>query len=83
MDSHNKNVCNTCDMKFSLLKNLKRHIENIHKLPVKRAKRRISTQESEHKCLVCHRAFIERSSLRRHEIIKHKAYITPSLKIVK
>ncbi|XP_025202319.1 uncharacterized protein LOC112599584 [Melanaphis sacchari] len=77
--------CDKCNNDFTLRKNLKRHMENVHKtnlesIPKKSNK---TTRESKHKCPICKLAFVERSSLRRHERIKHKINITAPLRTKK
>jgi len=42
-----------------------------------------TTKEAKHKCPKCQLQFVERSSLRRHERIKHKMNITASLRVEK
>ncbi|XP_026823341.1 uncharacterized protein LOC113561238 isoform X1 [Rhopalosiphum maidis] len=81
-------ICDICNNDFSLRKNLKRHMENVHKTTLaSTSKHSITTsttsKESKHKCPLCQLAFVERSSLRRHERIKHKVNITAPLRIKK
>lgn len=68
--------CDICNKDFTLKKNLKRHLKNIHKLIVKH----YINKNARHKCPKCEHSFVERSSLRRHERLKHKIEITPSLR---
>lgn len=72
-----------CSRSFTLVKNLRRHMKNIHKLNMKSKQRSINNQKSKHKCSLCHLIFIERSSLRRHEKLKHDIYVTPNTKSFK
>jgi len=63
-------------------------MENVHKTTLaSTSKHSIATsttsKESKHKCPLCQLAFVERSSLRRHERIKHKVNITAPLRIKK
>lgn len=74
--------CDVCCKEFSLGKNLKRHMVNVHKVP-SISKPNITTKESKHKCPLCKLAFVERSSLRRHERSKHQVNITAPIRIKK
>jgi len=55
-------------------------MKNVHNLLVQTAKRSITNANSKHKCPLCKLIFVGRSSLRRHEKLKHKMYITPLLR---
>ncbi|XP_022173624.1 uncharacterized protein LOC111036045 [Myzus persicae] len=76
--------CDTCNKDFTLRKNLKRHMKNIHNTALASiSKSSTTTKEAKHKCPKCQLQFVERSSLRRHERLKHKMNITASLRIKK
>lgn len=76
--------CDTCNKDFTLRKNLKRHVKNIHNTALADiSKSNITTKEAKHKCPKCQLPFVERSSLRRHERLKHKMNITASLRVKK
>lgn len=76
--------CGTCNKDFTLRKNLKRHMENVHKTTLASISNSITTtKEAKHKCPKCQLLFVERSSLRRHERAKHKMNITASLRTKK
>lgn len=73
--------CDACIKYFTHKKNLKRHMQNLHNLSMKTdSKSRANKKEATNKCPVCQLVFVERSSLRRHERIKHKRNITESLR---
>lgn len=68
-------TCEKCNKEFTLKKNLNRHLLSIHNLKVLP----IVKSKGKHKCLLCELFFVERSSLRRHERVKHKMNLTASL----
>lgn len=73
--------CDTCNKDFTLKRNLKRHMQNIHNQSMKTdSKSSANKKEATNKCPACQLVFVERSSLRRHERIKHKMNITESLR---
>lgn len=75
--------CDVCCKDFSLVKNLKRHMVNVHKVTSISKPSITTTKEAKHKCPLCQLAFVERSSLRRHERLKHQVNITAPLRIKK
>jgi len=75
--------CDVCCKDFTLGKNLKRHLANVHKVTSILKHSITTTKESKHKCPLCQLAFVERSSLRRHERLKHQVNITAPLRIKK
>lgn len=68
-------TCEKCKKVFSLKKNLNRHMLKIHNFKVLP-----NAKKGNHKCPVCELCFVERSSLRRHERLKHQMNITASLR---
>jgi len=74
-----------CNKDFTLRKNLNRHMKNIHNTIVTSISNSSITtnKEAKHKCPKCQLLFVERSSLRRHERVKHKMNITASLRTKK
>lgn len=79
------NKCDMCNKDFTLRKNLNRHMKNIHNTIVTSISNSSITtnKEAKHKCPKCQLLFVERSSLRRHERVKHKMNITASLRTKK
>lgn len=75
--------CDICCKDFTHGKNLKRHLVNVHKVIFISKPKITITKESKHKCPLCQLAFVERSSLRRHERLKHQANVTAPLRIKK
>ncbi|XP_060872582.1 uncharacterized protein LOC132946549 [Metopolophium dirhodum] len=79
------NKCDICNKDFTLKKNLNRHMRNIHNTitaPISN-NCNTTTKKAIHKCPKCQSLFVERSSLRRHERVKHKMNITASLRTIK
>lgn len=61
-------ICDICGSDFTLKQNLRRHMKIIHKLTIER----YINKDAEHKCYRCKHSFVNISSLRRHEKLKHK-----------
>lgn len=61
-------ICDICGSDFTLKQNLRRHMKIIHKLTIER----YINKDAQHKCYRCKHSFVNISSLRRHEKLKHK-----------
>lgn len=74
--------CDICKSRISLKKDLKSHMKNVHDIIYKvNVEHTYSINENtKHKCPVCSLVFVERSSLRRHEKLKHNIIFTQTLR---
>lgn len=75
-------MCTICKHKFTLHKNLKRHLSKTHNHKFTIKSRR-TNKYAKHKCTLCTCKFVALSSLRRHEKLKHYTYFTPTVGIQK